>query len=61
MEVLFQIPSYFSVGTSLMVGSIPGAGTKRKIKTGHNEVQEVLQMVGSSPSILWLTIQSSSN
>ena len=61
MEVLFQIPSYIGVGISLMVGSIPGTGTKSIIKTGHNEVQEVLQVVGSSPTILWLTIQRSSN
>ena len=61
MEVLFQIASYIGVGISLMVGSIPGAGTKRESNTEHNEVQEVLQVVGSSPTILWLTIQSSSN
>lgn len=47
MEVLFQI--YIGTGVSLMLGSLPGAAYTLK---AYTQVQEVLFVVGSGPSLL---------
>ena len=49
MEVLFQIVSYIGTGVSLMLGSLPGAAYTLK---AYTQVQEVLFVVGSGPSLL---------
>ena len=61
MEVLFQIVSYIGAGVSLMLGSIPGAAYKGKY---HNKLihrcRKCWWVGGVGPSLLWVTIQSSS-